>query len=41
MFKAQTSKYTKNKVLFSVPCVYAREMVFAALCNPNMTQVRQ
>ena len=26
-FKAKTSRYTKNKVLFSVPCTYAREPV--------------
>ena len=31
MFKTETSRYTKNKVLFSVPCVYARESFFFGL----------
>jgi len=33
-FKALPSRYTKNKVLFSVPCVYAREAFFSKLFRP-------
>ena len=47
----QTSRYSKNKVLFTVPCVYARETCFlrcrnmrqeaqgAFLGGPNLTPI--
>ena len=37
--KTKTSRYTKNKVLFSVPCSYAHEELFVTLSSPNLTQV--
>ena len=30
--KLPSSRYTENKVLFSVPCVYARETFFSRVC---------
>ena len=33
MFKAKTSRYTKKEEVFSVPCAYVREVVFAVFLS--------